>query len=218
MRAILLGAPGAGKGTQSKILCERFGASHIATGDLFRAEIEKKSALGQKVQDYVQKGMLVPDSVVIELVAAKLDQSPQGWLLDGFPRTHDQAQALDKWLEQNGQGIDAVILLSMKEDEVVKRLSSRRTCGGCGAVYNVLTRPPKVEGKCDACGGALTQRGDDAEATVRKRLMVFNDLTAPLISYYRHAHEYHEVDGGRDAAAVSAELERILSSKAAPRA
>ncbi|MBI2362868.1 MAG: nucleoside monophosphate kinase, partial [Elusimicrobia bacterium] len=158
MRAVLLGAPGAGKGTQSKILCERFGMAHIATGDLFRAEIGKKSALGIKVQDYVQKGMLVPDSVVIELVASKLDASAQGWLLDGFPRTHEQAQALDKWLEQNGQKIDAVVLLSMKEDVVVRRLTARRTCGGCGAVFNLDTRPPREEGKCDACGAALAQR------------------------------------------------------------
>ncbi|MBI5594980.1 MAG: adenylate kinase [Elusimicrobia bacterium] len=212
MRAVLLGAPGAGKGTQSKILCERFGMAHIATGDLFRAEIGKKSPLGLKVQDYVQKGMLVPDSVVIELVASKLDASAQGWLLDGFPRTHEQAQALDKWLEQNGQKIDAVVLLSMKEDVVVRRLTSRRTCGGCGAVFNLDTRPPREEGKCDACGAALTQRNDDTEATVRKRLMVFNDLTAPLISYYKHAHDFYDVDGGRSPEAVTKELEGILGA------
>ena len=215
MRAILLGCPGAGKGTQSKLLCERFGAAHIACGDLFRTEIEKKTALGLKVQDYVSKGMLVPDGVVIELVASKLDASSQGWLLDGFPRTHDQALALDKWLEQNSLGIDAVILLSMNESEVVKRLTSRRTCGGCGAVYNLLTKPPREEGKCDSCAAALVQRSDDSEATVKKRLMVFNDLTAPLVSYYKHAHDFHEVDGGRDAALVTSDLEAILGAAAA---
>ena len=214
MRAVLLGCPGAGKGTQSKLLCDRFGMAHIATGDLFRAEIEKKSPLGLKVQDYVQKGMLVPDGVVIELVASKLDSSSQGWLLDGFPRTLEQAQALDKWLEQNGQKIDAVVLLSMKEEAVISRLTSRRTCGGCGAVFNINTRPPREEGKCDSCGGALTQRNDDTEATVRKRLMVFNDLTAPLISYYRHAHDYFEVDGARAPESVTKELEGILGTAA----
>ncbi|MBI3298014.1 MAG: adenylate kinase [Elusimicrobia bacterium] len=212
MRAVLLGCPGAGKGTQSKILCERFGAAHIASGDLFRSEIEKQSPLGLKVQDYVQKGMLVPDGVVIELIASKLDASDAGWLLDGFPRTHDQAMALDKWLEQNGKGIDAVVYISMKEDEVVRRLTSRRTCGSCGAVYNLLTKPPREEGKCDACGAALVQRSDDTEATVRKRLMVFNDLTAPLISYYKHAHDFFEVDGGRDMAVVTEDLSKILGA------
>ncbi|MDE2290826.1 MAG: adenylate kinase [Elusimicrobia bacterium] len=212
MRTVLLGCPGAGKGTQSKFLCERFGIPHIATGDLFRSEIAAKSALGQKVQGYVQKGMLVPDDVVIELVASKLDASPDGWLLDGFPRTLDQAQALDKWLEQNGQKIKAVILLKMDEEEVVKRLTSRRTCGSCGAVYNVVTKPPKVEGTCDVCGAALVQREDDSEATVRKRQMVFNDLTAPLVSYYRHAHDLFEVDGAQSPEAVSKAIETILGA------
>ena len=214
MRMILLGCPGAGKGTQSKILCDRHGIPHIATGDLFRAEIEKKSPLGLKVQDYVAKGMLVPDSVVIELVASKLDSATDGWLLDGYPRTLDQAQALDKWLEQNGQKLDAVILIAMREDAVVSRLTSRRTCQSCGAVYNALTRPPREEGKCDTCQGPVVQRGDDSEATVRKRLMVFNDLTAPLVSYYRHAHDFHEVDGARSADDVTAALEAILAALA----
>lgn len=215
MRAILLGCPGAGKGTQSKLLCDSFGALHIASGDLFRSEIEKKTALGLKVQDYVQKGMLVPDGVVIELVASKLDAASQGWLLDGFPRTYDQAVALDKWLDQNGQKIDAVVLLSMNESEVIKRLTSRRTCGGCGAVFNLLTKAPREEGKCDSCAAALVQRSDDTEVTVKKRLMVFNDLTAPLVSYYKHSHEFHEVDGGRDAALVTADLAAIFAQKVA---
>lgn len=212
MRAILLGSPGAGKGTQSKILTARLGVPHIASGDIFRAEIDKQSAIGLKVQDYVKKGMLVPDEVVIELVASRLDASSGGWILDGFPRTHDQAEALDKWLEQNGQKIDAVVFIKMNEDEVVRRLTARRTCGGCGAVYNLLTKPPQAEGKCDACSAALVQRSDDSEATVRKRLMVFNDLTAPLISYYKHAHDYFEVDGSQAMDAVTKALEGILTA------
>lgn len=215
MRAVLLGCPGAGKGTQSKILSARLGVTHIASGDLFRSEIDKKSALGLKVQDYVKKGMLVPDSVVIELVSSRLDACKEGWILDGFPRTHDQAEALDKWLEQNGQKIDAVVFIKMGEDEVVKRLTSRWTCGGCGAVYNLLTKPPQAEGKCDACAAALIQRSDDSEATVRRRLMVFNDLTAPLISYYKHAHDYFEVEGSQPMEDVTRELEGILAAKKA---
>ena len=210
MRAILLGCPGAGKGTQSKILCGRLGVQHIASGDIFRTEIEKQSAIGIKVQDYVKKGTLVPDEVVIELVASKLDAAGEGWILDGFPRTHDQAEALDKWLEQNGQKIDTVVFIKMDEGEVVKRLTARRTCGGCGAVYNIITKPPKEDGKCDACQAALVQRSDDTEVTVRKRLMVFNDLTAPLISYYKHAHDYFEVDGAAQMDAVTKALMDIL--------
>jgi adenylate kinase len=216
VRAVLLGCPGAGKGTQSKVLCGRLGVAHIASGDIFRAEIEKKSAIGLKVQDYVKKGMLVPDEVVIELVASRLDAATGGWVLDGFPRTHDQAQALDKWLEQNGQTIDAVVFIKMAEAEVVKRLTARWTCGGCGAVYNLLTKPPQAEGKCDLCQAALVQRSDDTEATVRKRLMVFNDLTAPLISYYKHAHDYFEVDGAQPMEAVTAAIESALASAKKP--
>lgn len=210
MRAVLLGCPGAGKGTQSKILCARLGVAHIASGDIFRAEIDKQSPIGLKVQDYVKKGMLVPDQVVIEMIASRLDGAVGGWILDGFPRTHDQAEALDKWLEQNGQKIDAVVFIKMDEEVVVKRLTSRWTCGGCGAVYNLLTKPPKEEGKCDACQAALIQRSDDTETTVRKRQMVFNDLTAPLISYYKHAHEYFEVDGAAPMEDVTKALLDVL--------
>lgn len=212
MRIVLLGCPGAGKGTQSKVLSSRFDLAHISTGDLFRAEMEKKSPLGQKVSEYVRKGMLVPDAVVIELVAAKLDESGGRWLLDGFPRTLEQAQALDKYLQGKGQGIDLVVYLAMMPEEVVRRLTGRRTCSKCGEVYNLASRPPVQEGLCDACGGELIQREDDSEATVRKRLMVYEDLTQPLTAYYRAAHAFHELDGGMPVDEVTESLSAVVEN------
>ena len=217
MRIVLLGCPGAGKGTQARRLAEKYGLSHIATGDLLRAEIEAKSAVGLKVADYLKRGTLVPDQVVVEMVAAKLDSSKQGWLLDGFPRTLEQAQALDAYLQRNNLKIDLVLYLAMKENVVVSRLTSRRSCNSCGEVYNVTSRLPRVEGKCDKCGGTVVQREDDSETTVRKRLMVYEDLTRPLVSYYRHEHEFREVDGARGVDDVTRELAGIIDQALAAR-
>lgn len=212
MRLVLLGCPGAGKGTQARILCGQFGLAHIATGDLLRAEIDKKTDVGLQVADYLRKGMLVPDDVVIQLAAKKLDESKAGWLLDGFPRTLEQAHALDAYLRKASQKIDLVVYLSMREGEVVSRLTSRRSCSKCGQVFNVATRPPKVEGKCDACGADLVQREDDSEATVRKRLMVYEDLTQPLVAYYRNEHEFQQVEGARPAEQVTAEIAGLIEA------
>lgn len=210
MHLILLGCPGAGKGTQSKILASRYGLAHIATGDVFRAEIAAKSALGQKVESYLKAGTLVPDQIVVEVVAGKLDQSASGWLLDGFPRTLEQAQALDKYLKQAGQQIDMVLYLNMDEKAVVDRLTSRRSCAKCGELYNIVTKVPQVDGKCDKCGGELKQREDDQESTVRKRLMVYEDLTRPLVAYYRAEHPFHEVNGNQPAEKVTEELVSLI--------
>ncbi|MBI4424235.1 MAG: adenylate kinase [Elusimicrobia bacterium] len=207
---IVLGCPGAGKGTQSKVLAARYGLAHIATGDLFRAQIAAKSALGQKVEGYLKAGTLVPDQIVVEMVAGKLDESGQGWLLDGFPRTLEQAQALDKYIKQAGQAIDMVLYLNMDENAVVQRLTARRSCGSCGELYNVMTKPPAAEGKCDRCGGELKQRDDDQESTVRKRLMVYEDLTRPLVAYYRSEHRFHEVDGSLPMDKVTEELTALI--------
>lgn len=205
MRVVLLGCPGAGKGTQARVLCERYGMTHLSTGDLFRAEIAGKTPLGLRVADYLKHGTLVPDEVVVEMVAGKLEGTPS-WLLDGFPRTLEQAYALDKYLREAGSRIDAVLYLSMKEEEVVSRLTSRRSCPSCKAVFNLLSRPPRQEGKCDECAAALVQREDDTEGTVRKRLMVYEDLTKPLVAYYKSEHEFREVDGAKSPDGVTREL------------
>ncbi len=214
MRIVLLGCPGAGKGTQSKLLSARYSVVHIATGDLFRAEIAAKSELGQKVEGYLKSGTLVPDPVVVELVASKLDASPSGWLLDGFPRTLEQAQALDKYLRKSGSAIDLVLYLNMDEKAVVERLTSRRSCKTCGELFNIVTRPPAVEGKCDKCSGELIQREDDSEATVRKRLMVYEDLTRPLVAYYKAEQSFFEVDGNQPTEKVTEALVSIIDQSA----
>ena len=214
MHIVLLGCPGAGKGTQAKSICESQKLTHISTGDLFRAEMAKGSPVGTKVADYVKRGTLVPDALVVEMVAAKLDSIPGGWLLDGFPRTLEQAQALDKYLRSAGARIDVVLYLALTEKDVVARLSSRRTCSKCGESFNVISKKPKADGVCDSCGGKLIQREDDTEATVRKRLMVFNDLTQPLVAYYRSGSAFHEVDGAAAPAQVTASIDRVLAGMA----
>ncbi|HAH07619.1 MAG TPA: adenylate kinase [Elusimicrobia bacterium] len=217
MRIILLGCPGAGKGTQAKALCGRYGLSHVSTGDLFRAEAAAKSALGRKVEDFMKRGMLVPDEVVIEMVAAKLDSLAGGWLFDGFPRTLPQAQELDKVLRDSDKRIDLVLNLGLRPEEVISRMTGRRSCPGCGEVFNLKSRPPKAEGRCDKCGGTLVQREDDVEATVRKRLMVYEDLTQPLVAYYRTEGLFEEVDGSQPASEVTAQLAAIVDRVAASR-
>jgi len=188
---------------------------HVSTGDLFRAEIKSGSPLGNKVQDYVNKGMLVPDEVVVEVVAGHLDKIEAGYLLDGFPRTLEQAQELDKYLTSTKQTMDLVLYIAMKEEEVVARLASRWSCGACGEVYNVRSRPPKLEGKCDKCSGDLSQREDDQEATIRKRLMAFEDLTKPLVAYYRSQGQFQEIDGGRKPEEVTKTAITLLDAVAA---
>ncbi|MFA6093030.1 MAG: adenylate kinase [Elusimicrobiota bacterium] len=218
LRLVLLGAPGVGKGTQAKALCDRYRWGHLSTGNIFRAEVSSGTPLGRKVGDYMKRGVLVPDETVIEVVAAKLDAIDGGWLLDGFPRTLEQAQALDKYLSSNGRQIDLVVSLEAKIEEIVRRLSGRRSCA-CGEVYNVFSRPARAEGVCDKCGAKLTQREDDSEAVVRKRMMVYEDLTRPLISYYRSSTDFVEVDGGLSAQEVSgrvaAVVEKVLAQRSA---
>jgi adenylate kinase len=214
MIAILIGAPGAGKGTQSSSLCERFAFTHLSTGDIFRAEMAAQSAVGRKAAEYVNSGKLVPDEIVTEMVAGRLDDLAGGrYLLDGFPRNLAQAQALSGLLAGRGAGVDLVLFLDLAPAEAMKRLTSRRICGGCGEVFNVLSRPPKAEGKCDRCGKDLVQREDDAEATARKRLMVYEDLTRPLVAYYKAEGLLHEFDGGGRPEAVAAGLAEIVAPK-----
>lgn len=215
MIVILLGAPGSGKGTQSKRLSEKYGFKHLSTGDIFRAEIAEGSELGKKAQDYVKAGKLVPDAIVTEMVAARLGAGK--FLLDGFPRNLEQAQSLDGILKQNGSAISLVAYLALPKSEAIKRMSSRRVCSGCGEVYNVISRPTAVEGVCDKCSGKVVQREDDSEATAAKRLMVFEDLTQPLVSYYKGEQLFHEVDANQTPENVEAALSAVVESAKAAR-
>ena len=215
MIVILLGAPGSGKGTQSKIMAAKYGFKHLATGDIFRGEIAAKTSLGEKAAEYVRTGKLVPDNLVTEMVASKMDLSGGAkYLLDGFPRNLEQAQALDSFLAKQKSSISLVAFLNLSQSEALRRLSSRRVCGACGEVFNVVTRPPQAESKCDKCGAALVQREDDSEATASKRLMVFEDLTRPLVAYYKSEQLFHEVDASLSADDVAAGLSAVIEEAA----
>jgi adenylate kinase len=208
---ILLGAPGSGKGTQSMRLADKFGFKHLATGDIFRSEIAKGTDLGKKAADYVKNGKLVPDSIVTEMVAARLEKGSD-YLLDGFPRNIDQAQALSEMLKRNGSSIDLVCSLTLPTAEAIRRMASRRICSSCAEVYNVIGRPTKVDGVCDKCGGKVIQREDDTETTAAKRLMVFEDLTQPLVAYYKAEQVFHEIDAAKAPAQVEAALAAVIES------
>jgi adenylate kinase len=194
MNLILLGAPGAGKGTQGALLEERLGMSRIATGDLLREAVRQGTSLGQKAKRFMDAGELVPDDVILGLVreAAARGQS----VFDGFPRTTVQAEALDRILAEEARQIDAVVVVDVPDEILVRRIAGRRGCATCGAVYNVYFQPPRREGVCDRCGGALTQRADDTEETVQRRLQVYREQTEPLIDYYRgRGRPVHTIDG-----------------------
>jgi adenylate kinase len=182
MKAIMLGAPGAGKGTYASRLKEKLGVETIATGDIFRELIKENSELGKKVKGYVENGLLVPDEVVIEVLKQRLDKIPKnkGFILDGFPRTMEQAKMLDKITL-----IDVILMLDVPDWIIIERLSTRRICKNCGAVYNVKFLKPKVEGVCDKCGGALYQRADDNPEVIKKRLQVYQEQTKPLIEFFK---------------------------------
>lgn len=186
MRLVLLGAPGAGKGTQAKKLIEKYGIPQISTGDILRAAVAAGTPLGKEAKSYMDKGELVPDRVVLGMVEERLkqDDCKKGYILDGFPRNVAQAEALDKLLNALGMPLDAALSVDVPFDDLMKRLTGRRTCKACAQMYNVYFNPPKKEGVCDKCGGELFQRDDDKEATIKKRLEVYNSQTAPLIEYY----------------------------------
>ena len=182
MKAIIFGAPGAGKGTYSTRLKAQLGVEVIAMGDIFRAQVKENSELGQKVRSYVEKGALVPDEIVVEVLKAHLDKIPEGKsvILDGFPRTLEQAKSLDKIFK-----LDVILLLDVPDTIIIERLSSRRVCKNCGEVYNIRFLKPKVEGICDKCGGELYQRSDDNAEVIKNRLKVYQDQTSPLLVYYK---------------------------------
>ena len=211
MIIILLGAPGAGKGTQADAISQQADLAHIATGDLFRENIRNETELGKQAKAFVNRGELVPDELTVRMLLDRLDRPDcqKGCLLDGFPRTLDQAKALDVALKDRGQAVDKVLYINVGEEEVVARLGGRWTCRQCGAVYHEKYQPPKVEGRCDKCNGELYQRDDDKPETVRNRLGVFNQQTAPLIDYYTRAGKLVEVNGEQDTASVGKDLLKV---------
>lgn len=197
MRLILLGPPGAGKGTQAKRIIEEFDIPHISTGDIFRKNIKEKTELGQKVEGLLAEGKLVPDELTIEIVWDRLDQEDckNGFLLDGFPRTIPQAEALDEGLAKRGLKLDRVLNIDVDKDSLVKRLSGRRVCPNCGASYHIDNNPPKVEGICDVCQTPVIQREDDKEQTVLDRIKVYDSQTKPLVDFYNKQDLVFTVDG-----------------------
>lgn len=199
MKIILIGGPGAGKGTQAKRIKEEYSLPHISTGDIFRANIKNNTVLGKEARKYIDKGLLVPDDLVVDLVVDRLLQEDckDGYILDGFPRTIPQAQALDQSLKEAKDKIDLVINIEVADENIIKRMSGRRACLKCGATYHLKHIPPKVEGVCDICDSELVLREDDKPETVRKRLKVYHEQTRPLIEYYSSKGNLLRVDGSR---------------------
>ena len=216
MNIVFLGPPGAGKGTQAKILIERYGIPQISTGDMLREHRAKGTELGKKAQEYMDKGQLVPDEIILGMVKERLSQPDcqKGFILDGFPRTVAQAEALDKLLSEMGKKLDFALALIVLDDLLVERLTGRRTCKNCGMMYHIKYKPPKVEGKCDVCGGELYQRPDDNEETVRNRLKVYHEQTAPLIEYYKNKGILREIDGSKSIEEITQQIISILEGKA----
>lgn len=195
MYIIMLGAPGSGKGTIGTEICDEFNLVHVATGDIFREEMKNQTELGKKAEEYISQGKLVPDEVTVGMVKTKLDKL-ENVLLDGFPRTIDQAIALEEYLKEKGKEITAVIDLEVPDQDIIKRTSSRVICSNkeCGASYNTVFMPPKVEGICDRCGSALTKRKDDNPETIKERLDVYHKNTEPLINFYKEENKLETID------------------------
>lgn len=200
MKIIMLGAPGAGKGTQAKMIAEKYNIPHISTGDIFRANIKNGTELGKKAKSYMDKGQLVPDELTLDLIMDrfKQDDCKNGYVLDGFPRTIPQAEALDTALKAKGEKVDFAIDVDVPDENIVKRMGGRRACVGCGATYHVVYSPTKVEGVCDKCGEELIVRDDDKPETVLNRLEVYHNQTQPLIDYYNEQGILKSVDGTVD--------------------
>ena len=210
---ILLGAPGSGKGTQAKKMTTSFAIPQISTGDMLREAVKNGTEMGRRAKVFMDQGGLVPDDVVIGIVRDRLREKDcdKGFILDGFPRTIPQAQALGQTVKELGKEITSVLSLEVDEAEILERLSGRRTCSGCGAMYHVRFNPPKAEGRCDKCAGTLLQRDDDKEETIRTRLVNYKKSTEPLIEYYRKTGKVHAVKASGDIDAIFADISRILN-------
>ena len=214
MKIIMLGATGAGKGTQAKKIAEKYHIPHISTGDIFRANIKNGTELGKKAKTYMDQGLLVPDELTVDLVIDRVgqDDCKDGYILDGFPRTIPQAECLDAALEKRGEKVDFAIDVEVPDENIVNRMSGRRACVGCGATYHIKYNPTKVDGVCDACGEKLVLRDDDKPETVQKRLGVYHDQTQPLIDYYTKSGVLKEVDGTVDMEDVFQAIVEILGA------
>ncbi len=216
MKIILLGPPGAGKGTQAKLITEKYSIPHISTGDIFRKNISEKTPLGIEAKRYMDNGQLVPDEVTIGIVNDRLSMNDceNGFLLDGFPRTVKQAEALDSFLNSNEQKIDTALLIDVPKEFILERMTGRRVCSACGASYHIKFNRPKVENKCDVCGGPLVQRKDDTEETVKERLDVYDRQTQPLIQYYKEKNILAKVDGTEEIGMVFEKICDVLGAVA----
>ncbi len=217
MNIILMGPPGAGKGTQAERIAKNFGLLHVSTGDMFREAVKEGTAMGKKAKEYMDKGTLVPDEIVVGIVKERLSKpdAADGVLLDGFPRTVEQAEALDEVLRELGLKLDAVLSVDVDEEELVTRLTGRRVCSNCGTTYHIKFNPPKVRNICDHCGSELYQRSDDTVETVKERLDVYKKQTFPLIEYYKRKGLFQSIDGNQDIEqvfdVVSAYLKKLES-------
>ena len=220
MRVVLLGPPGAGKGTQARMLETQFGVPQVASGDLLRNAVREKSALGLEAKGFMDKGALVPDELVLKLIDARLQQrdAQGGFILDGFPRTVAQAETLARMLDARGEKLDRVIAIGVPDDEIIKRISGRRTCRECGAMYHVIYDPPRNQQLCNSCGGELYQRDDDAEDTVRMRLQVYAASTRPLLEHYQRLALLSRIDGIGRTEDVGDRILKALGADAKPAA
>ncbi|MDD3277599.1 MAG: adenylate kinase [Lachnospiraceae bacterium] len=214
MRVIMLGAPGAGKGTQAKKIADQYQIPHISTGDIFRANIKNGTELGKKAKSYMDQGLLVPDELTCDLVVDRISQpdAAKGYVLDGFPRTIPQAEALTNALLARGEKIDYAVNVEVPDENIVSRMSGRRACLACGATYHIVYNTPVKEGICDVCGKELVLRDDDKPETVKKRLDVYHAQTQPLIEYYQKAGVLAEVDGTQDINVVFEDITKILGA------
>lgn len=215
MKIVMLGAPGAGKGTQAKRIAAKFSIPHISTGDIFRANIKNNTPLGAKAKSYMDKGELVPDELVIELIMDRFAQDDciNGYVLDGFPRTIPQAEELDKALKSVNDNLDYAIDVEVPDDNIINRMSGRRACVNCGATYHIVHNPPKVENECDTCNGELILRDDDKPETVKNRLDVYHTQTEPLLKYYTEKGILYTVDGTQDMDTVFDSICKIVGNE-----
>lgn len=212
MKIIMLGAPGAGKGTQAKMIAEKYGLPHISTGDIFRANIKNGTELGKEAKEYMDKGLLVPDELTVRLLLDRVakEDCKNGYVLDGFPRTIPQAEVLDAELEKLGEKVDYAVNVDVPDENIVNRMSGRRACLSCGATYHIVSIPPKKEGVCDVCGSELVLRDDDKPETVQNRLKVYHEQTQPLIDFYEKKGVLRSVDGTLPMEEVFGAITKIL--------
>ncbi len=212
MKVVMLGAPGAGKGTQAKIIAEKYQIPHVSTGDIFRANIKEGTELGMEAKGYMDKGLLVPDELTVKILLDRVaaEDCKNGYVLDGFPRTIPQAEVLDKALQELNEKLDFAINVDVPDENIISRMAGRRACLKCGATYHVVNIPPKTEGICDNCGQELVLREDDKEETVAKRLQVYHEQTKPLIDYYEKQGILKDVDGTQSMEAVSEAIVKLL--------